>query len=164
MPPAAPAIPRRVSLAARLKEMKLPQGRLKTGTPPRIDGRTIDFAACEEQPGDPIRCRCFRFSARPSQHPRQVSCWITHTNERTHEVIRANLDRSPMYSGVIEGVGPRYCPSIEDKIHRFADKASHQIFLEPEGLEHTRGLSERHFDFTCRSTCSLQVVRSIART
>ena len=126
--------PPSVSLAARLKELQLPQGRLKTGTPPRIDGRTIDFARCVEQPGDVAPVPVFSFLGAAAQHPRQVSCWITHTNEATHQVIRENLDRSPMYSGVIEGVGPRYCPSIEDKIHRFADKVSHQIFLEPEGL------------------------------
>ncbi len=126
--------PPSVSLAARLKELRLPQGRLKTGTPPRIDGRTIDFSRCIEQPGDAGPMPVFSFLGSASQHPRQVSCWITHTNDATHQVIRENLDRSPMYSGVIEGVGPRYCPSIEDKIHRFADKASHQIFLEPEGL------------------------------
>ncbi|MBK9136970.1 MAG: tRNA uridine-5-carboxymethylaminomethyl(34) synthesis enzyme MnmG [Betaproteobacteria bacterium] len=127
-PPAA-------SLAARLKELKLPQGRLKTGTPPRIDGRTIDFARLEEQPGDLDPLPVFSFLGRAEQHPRQVSCWITHTSERTHEIIRAGFDRSPMFTGVIEGVGPRYCPSIEDKVNRFADKTSHQIFLEPEGLE-----------------------------
>ncbi|MCA3217021.1 MAG: tRNA uridine-5-carboxymethylaminomethyl(34) synthesis enzyme MnmG [Burkholderiales bacterium] len=126
--------PPAVSLAGRLKELKLPQGRLKTGTPPRIDGRSIDYSQCEEQPGDPDPVPMFSFLGTPERHPRQVPCWITHTNAATHDVIRANLDRSPMYSGVIEGVGPRYCPSIEDKIHRFADKASHQIFLEPEGL------------------------------
>jgi len=126
--------PASVTLAARLREMKLPVGRLKTGTPPRIDGRTVDFTVMQEQPGDspePV----FSFLGRRSMHPRQLPCWITHTNERTHQVIRGGLDRSPMYTGVIQGVGPRYCPSIEDKIHRFADKASHQIFLEPEGLE-----------------------------
>jgi tRNA uridine 5-carboxymethylaminomethyl modification enzyme len=127
--------PPSLSLAARLKELKLPQGRLKTGTPPRIDGRTIDFSRLEEQPGDADPVPVFSFLGSASQHPRQLPCWITHTNTRTHDVIRANLDRSPMYSGVIEGVGPRYCPSIEDKIHRFADKPSHQIFLEPEGLD-----------------------------
>ncbi|MDZ7653472.1 MAG: tRNA uridine-5-carboxymethylaminomethyl(34) synthesis enzyme MnmG [Burkholderiaceae bacterium] len=126
--------PPAVSLAARLKELKLPQGRLKTGTPPRIDGRSIDFSLCVEQPGDLDPVPVFSFLGHVDQHPRQVPCWITHTNEQTHQVIRENLDRSPMYSGVIEGVGPRYCPSIEDKIHRFADKPSHQIFLEPEGL------------------------------
>ena len=127
--------PPSISLAARLRELKLPQGRLKTGTPPRIDGRTIDFSRLQEQPGDLDPMPVFSFLGKAAQHPRQVPCWITHTNAQTHEVIRANLDRSPMYSGVIEGVGPRYCPSIEDKIHRFADKSSHQIFLEPEGLE-----------------------------
>ncbi|MBY4946527.1 tRNA uridine-5-carboxymethylaminomethyl(34) synthesis enzyme MnmG [Cupriavidus respiraculi] len=126
--------PASVSLSARLRELKLPQGRLKTGTPPRIDGRTIDFSLMEEQPGDLDPVPVFSFLGRPEQHPQQLPCWITHTNARTHEVIRGGLDRSPMYTGVIEGVGPRYCPSIEDKIHRFASKESHQIFLEPEGL------------------------------
>jgi tRNA uridine 5-carboxymethylaminomethyl modification enzyme len=126
--------PPAISLARRLKELQLPQGRLKTGTPPRIDGRTIDFSLCQEQPGDLDPVPVFSFLGTSAQHPAQVPCWITHTNASTHDIIRANLDRSPMYSGVIEGVGPRYCPSIEDKIHRFADKASHQIFLEPEGL------------------------------
>jgi tRNA uridine 5-carboxymethylaminomethyl modification enzyme len=125
--------PPALTLAARLRELALPVGRLKTGTPPRLDGRSIDFSKCTEQAGDdptPV----FSTLGRREMHPRQVSCWITHTNERTHDAIRASLDRSPMFTGVIEGVGPRYCPSIEDKIHRFADKASHQIFLEPEGL------------------------------
>ena len=126
--------PPSVSLGARLRELKLPQGRLKTGTPPRIDGRTIDFSKCEEQPGDLDPVPVFSFLGSPEQHPRQLPCWITHTNPRTHEIIRGGLDRSPMYTGVIEGVGPRYCPSVEDKIHRFADKDSHQVFLEPEGL------------------------------
>ncbi|VVE28951.1 tRNA uridine 5-carboxymethylaminomethyl modification enzyme MnmG [Pandoraea morbifera] len=126
--------PAAVSLSARLKELKLPQGRLKTGTPPRIDGRSIDFSVLEAQPGDLDPVPVFSFLGRPEQHPQQVPCWVTHTNERTHDIIRAGLDRSPMYTGVIEGVGPRYCPSIEDKIHRFADKTSHQIYLEPEGL------------------------------
>lgn len=126
--------PAAVTLSARLKELKLPQGRLKTGTPPRIDGRTIDFSVMEEQPGDLDPVPVFSFLGRPEQHPQQLPCWITHTNARTHEIIRGGLDRSPMYTGVIEGVGPRYCPSIEDKIHRFASKESHQIFLEPEGL------------------------------
>jgi tRNA uridine 5-carboxymethylaminomethyl modification enzyme len=126
--------PPSISLGARLKELRLPQGRLKTGTPPRIDGRSIDYSVLEEQPGDRGPVPVFSFLGCAEQHPQQVSCWITKTNAVTHEVIRANLDRSPMYSGVIEGVGPRYCPSIEDKIHRFADKASHQVFLEPEGL------------------------------
>ena len=129
-----------VSLSARLKELKLPQGRLKTGTPPRIDGRSIDFSRCTEQPGDGMpggvgeRVPVFSFLGRTSMHPQQMPCWITHTNERTHEIIRSGFDRSPMFTGKIEGVGPRYCPSVEDKINRFADKDSHQIFLEPEGL------------------------------
>ena len=126
--------PPAVSLSARLKELKLPQGRLKTGTPPRIDGRTIDFSLMQEQPGDLDPVPVFSVLGNTAMHPRQVPCWVTHTNERTHDIIRAALDRSPMYTGVIEGVGPRYCPSIEDKIHRFASKSSHQIFLEPEGL------------------------------
>ena len=126
--------PPAVSLSARLKELKLPQGRLKTGTPPRIDGRSIDFSRLTEQPGDLDPVPVFSFLGDASQHPRQVPCWITHTNERTHEIIRSGFDRSPMFTGVIEGVGPRYCPSIEDKINRFAGKDSHQIFLEPEGL------------------------------
>ena len=133
--------PPAVSLSARLKELKLPQGRLKTGTPPRIDGRSIDFAACEEQPGDGMpggqspHMPVFSFMGRADMHPRQLPCWITHTNARTHEIIRSGFDRSPMFTGKIEGVGPRYCPSVEDKINRFADKESHQIFLEPEGLD-----------------------------
>jgi tRNA uridine 5-carboxymethylaminomethyl modification enzyme len=125
--------PAAVTLAARLRELELPVGRLKTGTPPRLDARSIDFSVLEVQPGDqpePV----FSFLGRRDLHPRQLPCWIAHTNERTHEVIRASLDRSPMYTGVIRGVGPRYCPSIEDKVHRFAGKSSHQIFLEPEGL------------------------------
>jgi len=126
--------PAATSLSSRLKELKLPQGRLKTGTPPRIDGRTIDFSVMLEQPGDLDPMPVFSYLGRPEQHPKQVSCWISHTNEQTHDIIRGGLDRSPMYTGVIEGVGPRYCPSIEDKIHRFASKNSHQIFLEPEGL------------------------------
>ena len=125
--------PAATTLGARLKEMKLPQGRLKTGTPPRIDGKTIDYSRLGVQPGD-APAPVFSFLGNRAMHPRQVPCWITHTNERTHDVIRSGLDRSPMFTGVIEGVGPRYCPSIEDKIHRFADKTSHQIFLEPEGL------------------------------
>ncbi|HEZ3628092.1 TPA: tRNA uridine-5-carboxymethylaminomethyl(34) synthesis enzyme MnmG [Neisseria meningitidis] len=121
------------SLGGRLRELNLPQGRLKTGTPPRIDGRTIDFSQLTEQPGDtPVPVMSVRGNAE--MHPRQVSCWITHTNTQTHDIIRSGFDRSPMFTGKIEGVGPRYCPSIEDKINRFADKDSHQIFLEPEGL------------------------------
>jgi len=126
--------PPAITLSARLKELKLPQGRLKTGTPPRIDGRTIDFSKLTEQPGDAGPLPVFSFMGSADQHPRQVPCWITHTNERTHEIIRSGFDRSPMFTGVIGGVGPRYCPSIEDKVNRFADKTSHQIFLEPEGL------------------------------
>jgi tRNA uridine 5-carboxymethylaminomethyl modification enzyme len=126
--------PPAITLSSRLKELKLPQGRLKTGTPPRIDGRSIDFSVLTEQPGDLDPVPVFSFLGDASQHPRQVPCWITHTNERTHEIIRSGFDRSPMFTGVIEGVGPRYCPSIEDKVNRFADKDSHQIFLEPEGL------------------------------
>jgi len=132
--------PPAMSLSARLKELQLPQGRLKTGTPPRLDGRTIDFSKCLEQAGDgmaggtPGRVPVFSFMGSVQEHPAQMSCWITHTNERTHDIIRGGLDRSPMFTGKIEGVGPRYCPSVEDKIHRFADKTSHQIFLEPEGL------------------------------
>jgi len=140
--------PPAVSLSARLKELKLPQGRLKTGTPPRLDGRTIDFSKCQEQPGDGMpggmsasrggaaqgSVPVFSFMGRLDMHPQQMPCWITHTNERTHDIIRSGFDRSPMFTGKIEGVGPRYCPSVEDKINRFADKDSHQIFLEPEGL------------------------------
>ena len=126
--------PPALSLAARLKELKLPQGRLKTGTPPRIDGRSIDFSQLLEQPGDLDPVPVFSFMGEAGMHPRQVPCWITHTNRKTHDIIRTGFDRSPMFTGVIEGVGPRYCPSIEDKINRFADKSSHQIFLEPEGL------------------------------
>ena len=126
--------PPSISLSARLKELKLPQGRLKTGTPPRIDGRSMDLSVMTEQPGDSDPVPVFSVMGRADMHPRQLSCWITHTNQQTHDIIRNALDRSPMFTGVIEGVGPRYCPSIEDKIHRFADKDSHQIFLEPEGL------------------------------
>ncbi|MDP2811183.1 MAG: tRNA uridine-5-carboxymethylaminomethyl(34) synthesis enzyme MnmG [Rhodocyclaceae bacterium] len=126
--------PPSLTLASRLRELQLPVGRLKTGTPPRLDGRTIDFSVMERQPGDdPVPV--FSFLGRPEQHPQQVPCWITHTNARTHDIIRAGLDRSPMFTGVIEGVGPRYCPSIEDKIHKFAGKDSHQVFLEPAGLD-----------------------------
>jgi tRNA uridine 5-carboxymethylaminomethyl modification enzyme len=132
--------PPAVSLSARLKELKLPQGRLKTGTPPRLDGRSIDFSKCLAQPGDGMpggmspTMPVFSFMGNTAMHPSQVPCWITHTNERTHDIIRSGFDRSPMFTGKIEGVGPRYCPSVEDKINRFADKDSHQIFLEPEGL------------------------------
>ncbi|GGE72990.1 tRNA uridine 5-carboxymethylaminomethyl modification enzyme [Paenalcaligenes hominis] len=131
--------PPSITLAQRLKEMALPQGRLKTGTPPRIDANTIDFSQLEEQHGDTNPVPVFSYLGRAAMHPKQLPCWITHTNARTHDIIRSGLDRSPMYSdqGTIEGVGPRYCPSIEDKIHRFADKSSHQVFLEPEGLTST---------------------------
>ncbi|HUG79912.1 MAG TPA: tRNA uridine-5-carboxymethylaminomethyl(34) synthesis enzyme MnmG [Burkholderiales bacterium] len=125
--------PASTTLAARLRELKLPVGRLKTGTPPRLDARSIDFSRMQEQPGDapePV----FSFLGRREMHPRQLPCWITHTNEATHDIVRRGLDRSPMFTGVIQGIGPRYCPSIEDKIHRFAGKSGHQIFLEPEGL------------------------------
>ena len=132
--------PPAISLSTRLKELQLPQGRLKTGTPPRLDGRSIDFSKCQAQPGDgmpggmsPVM-PVFSFMGRLDMHPQQMPCWITHTNERTHDIIRSGFDRSPMFTGKIEGVGPRYCPSVEDKINRFADKDSHQIFLEPEGL------------------------------
>ncbi|TVT46025.1 MAG: tRNA uridine-5-carboxymethylaminomethyl(34) synthesis enzyme MnmG [Denitromonas halophila] len=149
-----------ISLGQRLKELKLPQGRLKTGTPPRIDGRSVDYSVMTVQPGDdPVPV--FSFLGSVAQHPAQLPCWITHTNERTHEIIRNNLDRSPMYSGVIEGVGPRYCPSIEDKIHRFADKNSHNIFLEPEGLE-THEIYPNGISTSLPFDVQLQVVRSIA--
>ncbi len=132
--------PPAVRLSTRLKELKLPQGRLKTGTPPRLDGRSIDFSKCIEQPGDGmpggtrVAQPVFSFMGSVEQHPAQMACWITHTNARTHDIIRSGFGRSPMFTGQIEGVGPRYCPSVEDKINRFADKESHQIFLEPEGL------------------------------
>jgi tRNA uridine 5-carboxymethylaminomethyl modification enzyme len=151
--------PASLSLAARLRELKLPVGRLKTGTPPRIDGRTIDFSRLVEQPGDrpePV----FSFMGERAIHPRQVSCWITHTNERTHDIIRSGLDRSPMFTGVIEGVGPRYCPSIEDKIHRFAGKSSHQIFLEPEGLT-THEFYPNGISTSLPFDVQLELVRSI---
>ncbi|MCC6561286.1 MAG: tRNA uridine-5-carboxymethylaminomethyl(34) synthesis enzyme MnmG, partial [Xanthomonadales bacterium] len=128
--------PPATTLALRLRELPLGADRLKTGTPPRIDGRSIDYTQLEEQPGD-TPMPVFSFLGAVSDHPAQVSCWITHTSERTHDIIRAGLDRSPLYTGKIEGVGPRYCPSIEDKVVRFADKTSHQIFIEPEGLATT---------------------------
>ncbi|TBW06711.1 tRNA uridine-5-carboxymethylaminomethyl(34) synthesis enzyme MnmG [Azotobacter chroococcum subsp. isscasi] len=151
--------PPSIALARRLRELPLRVGRLKTGTPPRIDGRSIDFSVITEQPGDtPVPVMSF-LGAR-EQHPRQVSCWITHTNARTHEIIAANLDRSPMYSGVIEGIGPRYCPSIEDKIHRFADKDSHQVFLEPEGLS-THEIYPNGISTSLPFDVQLEIVRSI---
>ena len=147
------------SLAARLRELTLPVGRLKTGTPPRIDGRSIDFSVMQVQPGDdpaPV----FSFIGQVEMHPAQLPCWITHTNERTHQIIRGGLDRSPMYTGVIEGIGPRYCPSIEDKIHRFAAKASHQIFLEPEGLS-TNEYYPNGISTSLPFDVQLELVRSI---
>ena len=151
--------PPSIALAKRLRELPLRVGRLKTGTPPRIDGRSVDFSMMTEQPGDtPIPPLSFLGEA--TQHPRQVSCWITHTNARTHEIIAANLDRSPMYSGLIEGVGPRYCPSIEDKIHRFADKDSHQVFIEPEGLT-THELYPNGISTSLPFDVQLQIVQSI---
>ena len=152
--------PPALSLAARLRELKLPVGRLKTGTPPRLDGRTIDYSVMEIQAGDnPVPV--FSFLGRPEMHPRQLPCWITHTNSRTHDIIRGGLDRSPMFTGVIEGIGPRYCPSIEDKIHRFASKQSHQIFLEPEGLNtnevYPNGISTSlPFDVQLALVCSIK--------
>ncbi|MDP1605313.1 MAG: tRNA uridine-5-carboxymethylaminomethyl(34) synthesis enzyme MnmG [Rhodocyclaceae bacterium] len=151
--------PPSLSLAARLRELQLPVGRLKTGTPPRLDGKTIDFSVMQEQPGDtPVPV--FSFLGQPAQHPRQVSCWITHSNPRTHDIIRGGLDRSPMFTGVIEGVGPRYCPSIEDKIHRFAGKDSHQIFLEPEGLD-THEIYPQGISTSLPFDVQLDLVRSI---
>ena len=151
--------PPSIALAQRLRELPLRVGRLKTGTPPRIDGRSVDFSQMTEQPGD-TPLPVMSFLGKREQHPRQVSCWITHTNAHTHEIIAANLDRSPMYSGVIEGVGPRYCPSIEDKIHRFADKDSHQVFLEPEGLT-THELYPNGISTSLPFDVQLQIVQSI---
>ncbi|MDQ8020770.1 MAG: tRNA uridine-5-carboxymethylaminomethyl(34) synthesis enzyme MnmG [Moraxellaceae bacterium] len=151
--------PPAITLSHRLRELSLPVGRLKTGTPPRIDGKSIDFSVMEEQPGDdpaPV----FSFLGSREQHPRQLPCWITQTNAQTHEIIRANLDRSPMYTGVIEGVGPRYCPSIEDKIHRFSDKDSHNVFLEPEGLT-THEFYPNGISTSLPFDVQLQIVRSI---
>ena len=163
--------PPAIRLSARLKELKLPQGRLKTGTPPRLDGRSIDFSKCEEQPGDgapsadgtpsSLPVPVFSFMGNAAQHPRQVPCWITHTSERTHAIIRSGFDRSPMFTGVIEGVGPRYCPSIEDKVHRFAGKDSHQIFLEPEGLS-THEFYPNGISTSLPFDIQLAAVRSIA--
>jgi tRNA uridine 5-carboxymethylaminomethyl modification enzyme len=147
-------------LGARLRELALPAGRLKTGTPPRLDGRTVDFSRLEVQPGDdPVPV--FSFIGARAMHPRQVHCWITHTNERTHAIIRAGLDRSPLFTGVIKGVGPRYCPSIEDKVVRFAQRASHQIFLEPEGLETTE-IYPNGISTSLPFDVQLDLVRSIA--
>jgi tRNA uridine 5-carboxymethylaminomethyl modification enzyme len=151
--------PPSISLAARLRELKLPVGRLKTGTPPRLDDRTIDFSVLERQPGDdpaPV----FSFIGAREMHPRQLPCWIAHTNARTHDIIRAGLDRSPMYTGKIEGIGPRYCPSIEDKIHRFATKHHHQVFLEPEGLS-THEVYPNGISTSLPFDVQLELVRSI---
>jgi len=151
--------PPSISLARRLRELELPAGRLKTGTPPRLDGRTIDYSRTVEQPGDsptPV----FSFLGKREQHPPQLSCWITHTNAGTHEIIRGALDRSPMYTGVIEGVGPRYCPSIEDKVVRFADKTSHQIFLEPEGW-HTHEIYPNGISTSLPFDVQLEFIHSI---
>jgi len=156
------------TLSARLKELKLPQGRLKTGTPPRLDGRTIDYRALVEQPGDGVGPGCdtddvpvFSFLGDPRRHPRQVSCWITQTNSRTHEIIRAGFAQSPMFTGLIEGVGPRYCPSIEDKVNRFAGKDSHQVFLEPEGLS-THEVYPNGISTSLPFSVQVEAVRSIA--
>ena len=151
--------PPSLTLAARLRELNLPAGRLKTGTPPRLDGHSIDFSKLTPQSGDdpaPV----FSFMGSREMHPAQLPCWVTHTNERTHEIIRGGLDRSPMYTGVIEGVGPRYCPSIEDKIHRFAGKSSHQIFLEPEGLT-TSEIYPNGISTSLPFDVQLELVRSI---
>jgi len=146
-------------LAQKLKELNLPVGRLKTGTPPRIDGRSVDFTKMEEQPGDSPAPH-FSFIKPVIKHPKQISCWITHTNKKTHEIICKGLDRSPMYTGKIEGVGPRYCPSVEDKIHRFSDKDSHQIFIEPEGLE-THEIYPNGISTSLPFDVQLDLVRSI---
>ena len=163
--------PPALSLSARLKELKLPQGRLKTGTPPRLDGRSIDFSKCLEQPGDGMPgpdgsaastpMPVFSFMGQAAQHPRQLPCWITHTNARTHEIIRGGFERSPMFTGKIEGVGPRYCPSVEDKVNRFAGKDSHQIFLEPEGLT-THEFYPNGISTSLPFDVQYQLVRSIA--
>ncbi|HNQ04705.1 MAG TPA: tRNA uridine-5-carboxymethylaminomethyl(34) synthesis enzyme MnmG [Thiobacillaceae bacterium] len=151
--------PPAVSLAHRLRELDLPVGRLKTGTPPRLDGRGIDYGVLARQPGDePVPV--FSFLGERDMHPRQLPCWIAQTNARTHEIIRAGLDRSPLYTGVIEGVGPRYCPSIEDKIHRFADKAGHNVFLEPEGLS-THEVYPNGISTSLPFDVQLDLVRSI---
>jgi tRNA uridine 5-carboxymethylaminomethyl modification enzyme len=147
------------ALAARLREMPFTVGRLKTGTPPRIDGKTVDFRVMQEQPGDVPR-PVFSYTGSAADHPEQLSCWITHTTEKTHDLIRRGLHRSPMYAGVIEGVGPRYCPSIEDKVVRFADRSSHQIFVEPEGLT-TRELYPNGISTSLPFEVQVAVVHSI---
>jgi tRNA uridine 5-carboxymethylaminomethyl modification enzyme len=156
------------TLSARLKELKLPQGRLKTGTPPRLDGRTIDYSKLVEQPGDgagldatAFDVPVFSFLGDPGQHPQQIPCWITQTNARTHEIIRSGFSRSPMFTGRIDGVGPRYCPSIEDKVNRFAGKDSHQIFLEPEGLQ-THEVYPNGISTSLPFDVQIEAVRSIA--
>lgn len=151
--------PPSLALADRLRELPLRVERLKTGTPPRIDARTVDFSALQEQWGDEPR-PVMSFIGDVSQHPAQRCCWITHTNDATHDIIRGSLDRSPMYTGVIEGIGPRYCPSIEDKIHRFADKPSHQVFIEPEGLN-THELYPNGISTSLPFDIQVQLVRSI---
>ncbi|RQM74009.1 tRNA uridine-5-carboxymethylaminomethyl(34) synthesis enzyme MnmG [Aeromonas jandaei] len=151
--------PPSIALAQRLRELPLRIDRLKTGTPPRIDARSVDFSVMQEQHGDDPR-PVFSFIGDASQHPRQVPCYVTHTNERTHDVIRNNLDRSPMYAGMIEGIGPRYCPSIEDKITRFADKTAHQIFVEPEGLT-THELYPNGISTSLPFDVQVQIVRSV---
>ncbi len=151
--------PPSISLAARLRELNLPVGRLKTGTPPRIDARSVDFSVMTAQPGD-FPSPTMSFMGDASMHPEQINCYITHTNEKTHDIIRGGLDRSPMYTGVIEGVGPRYCPSIEDKIHKFADKDSHQVFLEPEGLD-THELYPNGISTSLPFDVQFELVRSI---
>ena len=151
--------PSSTKLAAKLKELNLPVGRLKTGTPPRIDGKTIDKSKMIEQPGDSPTPH-FSFITPKIEHPEQISCWITHTNNKTHDIIKSGIDRSPMYTGVIEGIGPRYCPSVEDKIHRFADKESHQVFIEPEGLN-THEVYPNGISTSLPFDVQLQLVRSI---
>ena len=151
--------PPSTTLAHRLRELALPAGRLKTGTPPRIDGRSVDFSVMTEQPGDsPVPV--FSFLGTATQHPAQLPCWITHTNERTHDLIRGGLDRSPLFTGVIEGVGPRYCPSVEDKVVRFPDRGSHQVFLEPEGLD-THEIYPNGISTSLPFDVQLALVRSI---
>ncbi len=151
--------PPSIALANRLRELPLRVGRLKTGTPPRIDAKSVDFSQMIEQPGD-TPTPVMSYLGNVNMHPKQISCWITHTNEKTHDIIRSGLDRSPMYTGVIEGVGPRYCPSIEDKIHRFADKLSHQIFIEPEGLT-THELYPNGISTSLPFDVQIQLVRSM---
>lgn len=151
--------PPSIALAERLRALPFRVGRLKTGTPPRIDARTVDFNQMQEQPGD-FPTPVFSFLGKQADHPQQIPCYITHTNENTHDIIRGGLDRSPMYSGVIEGIGPRYCPSIEDKIVRFADKDSHQIFIEPEGLT-THELYPNGISTSLPFDVQLNLVRSI---